>query len=263
MATANTSKKKSKADVDEEVISKSAAQDPEVEETNDATEETPEVVEEENPTADEKSDDSNKDNSDEDSFEILDPLANEKVWVIGKPPEDGGTEDQYSRYVQRPLGYIQRARFFALVSRTVAEAIKAGGSVRFNGTDLLAGEGTIRQRAYAMTESDFGDVASFVALAMQLVGYVDDFLLDCFCLWLDVPKSEITWAKRIMAMPHDPANNLYGLSDDQAEEIIAHFIDQNYKDIRDFFAERLPRLAKRAQSQERRISSSKKSLDRG
>lgn len=186
------------------------------------------------------------------ALEILEPKADPKRWVIGKPPEAGGKEDEFSIYVQKPLGYMSRMRFFSLVSSTVANAIKAGGSIDlgFGSQDLLAGSGSIRQRAAALSETSFSDTSSFMALAMQLIAYSPDFLLECYCLWLDVPPAERIWAKMVMEQPRDPNRNKWGLTDDEGLEMIEIFIDQNYEDIRGFFGEKLPRLVNRVRQRE-------------
>lgn len=184
------------------------------------------------------------------ALEVLEPLAEPRRWVIGKPPEKGGTEDEYSIYVQRPLEYMSRLRFFSLVTKTVAEAIKAGGVISIGGNDLFGGSGNVRQRIQQIQASDFSDVSSFMGLAMQLIAYTPDFLLECYCLWLGVPAGEKAWAKMVMDQPKDWDNNKWGLSQKEHLEIVEVFIDQNYEDIRDFFAVELPRLGRRVQRNE-------------
>lgn len=185
-------------------------------------------------------------------LEILEPLSEPKRWVIGKPPEKGGTDDEYSIYVQRPLEYMARLRFFSLVSKTVAESIKAGGVVNVGGNDLFGGSGSVRQRVQQIQASDFNDASSFMQLAMQLIGYAPEFLLECYCLWLGVPSGEKTWAKLMMNTPYNPDGNQWGLTQKQHMEIVEVFIDQNYEDIRDFFVVELPRLGKRVQQLEKK-----------
>lgn len=186
----------------------------------------------------------------EEQLEILESKADPKRWVIGKPNEEGGTEDEFSIYYQRPLGYMARMRFFSLVSSTIADSIKAGGSISFGGSDIFGGQGSIKQRAAQLSTQDFADAASFMALAMQLVTYAPDFLLDCYVLWLDVPPAERAWAKIVMEQPNDPKRNKWGLTDEQGLEMIEIFIDQNYEDIHDFFVVKLPQLAQRVRERE-------------
>lgn len=187
----------------------------------------------------------------EEQLEILESKIEPKRWVIGKPPEQDGTEDEYSIYTQRPLGYMARMRFFSLVSSNIADAIKSGGQISFGGSDIFgSGGGSLRTRAAQLSTEDFADAASFMALAMQLISYAPDFLLDCYVLWLDVPPAERQWAKIVMDQKWDPERNKWGLSDEVGLEMIEVFIDQNYEDIRDFFVVKLPQLAQRVRERE-------------
>lgn len=185
---------------------------------------------------------------DEEQLNILEPKTEPRRWVIGKPPEQGGSEDEYSIYVQRELSYMARNRFFALVSKTIADSIKESGSIELGLGGMLEGEGTIRQR---LAQQDFEDAGSFMALAMTLVAHSPDFLLDCYILWLDVPTGEKRWAKQVMNQRYAPEENKWGLTDEMGDEMIETFIDQNYEEIRRFFVERLPRLAKRVMEREK------------
>ena len=190
----------------------------------------------------------------EDPLEILEPKAEPRVWIIGKPPDKGGEEDEWSRYVQRPLGYMARMRFFALVSGTVGKAMKEGGGISISGADFLsAGVGDLRERAESLRSEDFEDAGSFMALAMQLIGYAPDFLIECYAIWLEVPMHERTWFRRVLNQSYDPERNRWGITDEQGLEMIEVFIDQNYKDIREFFSGKLPALARRVQAREREV----------
>lgn len=187
----------------------------------------------------------------EEALDILESKIDPHRWVIGKPPENGGTEDEFSIYYQRPLGYMARMRFFALVSNTIADAIKSGGSINFGGSDIFGQSGgSIRQRAAQLSTEDFADAASFMALAMQLISYAPEFLMDCYIIWLDVPPAERQWAKLVMEQSRDPERNKWGLTEDDGLEMIEIFIDQNYDDIRDFFGVKLPRLVQRVRERE-------------
>lgn len=186
-----------------------------------------------------------------DAIEILDAKVDPKRWVIGKPPEHGGKETEYSIYVQRKLGWMARMRFFSLVGDTLANAVKAGGVLNMGMSDIFGpGGGSVRQRMQQLTEQDFADAASFVALAAQLVAYSPDFLLDCYCIWLDVPMSERPWAKLVMDQPWEPSAEKWGLKEDEGMEMIEYFIDQNYEEIRSFFVQKLPALARRVSQKE-------------
>jgi hypothetical protein len=188
----------------------------------------------------------------DEELEVLEPLVDSKRWVVGKPPENGGKDTQYEVYYQSKLGFMARNRFFALVGKTLSEAIRAtGGDIGGMGDVFGQGEGTILQRGKRLREHDFKDASSFFALAMELVGYSADFLSECYVLFLDVPRNDRDWFKRVIETKYDPENDKWGLSDEAGMEMIELFIYQNYEDIRSFFVEKLPIVAKRAAQMEK------------
>lgn len=186
----------------------------------------------------------------EEDMDALEPMVDAQVWVVGKPPELGGEPNEYSRYIQKPIGYIQMMRFMGLVTNAMSEAVKAGGTIAME--DLWGGEGlSWRERGERLRSQDFADAGSFAAMALKLISYSPNFLLDCYVLWLDVPVHEKEWAKRVMAQPWRPEDGKWGLKQDDGLAMIETFIDQNYEDIRSFFVEKLPRLMLRIGKQER------------
>jgi hypothetical protein len=224
---------------------------------------------EEEPTQ-EKDDDAAVDGSDdndvddvvsevEETIEVFEPRTDVKRWCIGKPPEEGGQPEEYEFYEQRELGHIRRMEFQALVTRTIANALKEGGAVGLPFDDVLgSGGGSLRQRAAAIASQDIADATSFMATAFTLASYSPNFLLDCYCIWLDIPSVDRKWAKRVMAQNRNPEKDQWGLTDDMGFEMAERFIDQNYEAIRGFFAERLPSLVKRAIARERDVQKKKK-----
>lgn len=186
---------------------------------------------------------------DPDPLETLEPYTKPKVWIIGKPPSADGNENEWSKYVQRPLGYMARLRFFALVADVFSQAMRESDGGGFSDLGDLAPL-MRRGRGGGLTAADFSDATSFMQLATRLLAVAPDFLLDCYVLWLDVPPAERGWAKAVMDQPHLPEEDKWGLSDDDGLEIIEVFIDQNYEEIRRFFTEKLPRIAERVQQKE-------------
>lgn len=188
----------------------------------------------------------------EEDDEILQPLVDAQRWVIGKPPELQGKSTEYSVYWQRPLGFMARNRFIALVTKTMSVSIRAtGGDIGGMGDVFGEGEGTIVERGKRLREHDFKDASSFFALAMELIGYAPEFLSECYCLFLDVPVKERGWFKEVIERRYDPDNDQWGLSEEAALEIIELFIYQNYEDMRRFFLEKLPKIAKRVSQMEK------------
>ena len=188
----------------------------------------------------------------DEAMEILEPKTEAKRWVIGKPPEEGGKDTQFSVYIQQPLGFMARNRLYALIGRTMATAIKTtGGAV--GGMDDIFGSGasgTIIERTQRLSQRDLADASSFFTLAMELVSYAPDFLSEFYAIVLDVPYSERAWFKQVIEQPYRPFDDKWGLDEDAGIEMIEIFIDQNYEEIRRFFTEKLPRLAKRASQRE-------------
>jgi hypothetical protein len=177
----------------------------------------------------------------------LDPQTKPKRWMIGKTPEEGGNEKQYSVYVQDKLPWMPRQQFFSLVARTFSQAIKAsGGNVGGMG-DIFGddGGGSLMERGRRLTQRDLTDASQFMTLAFELIGYSADFLIDCYVILLDVPRTEREWARMRFSEPWDPGKEKYGLRDEQHEEIIQTFIDQNYEEIRRFFVVTMPTMGRR------------------
>lgn len=189
------------------------------------------------------------------AIEILAPVTEPRRWIIGKPPEKGGVEAEYSIYYQEPMSYMQRIYFMSLVTKTMADAIKMGGSIEVNGADILnADGGTLRERAASMADTEFGDVASFFALALQFMSTAPNFLIDCYCIWLDIPNVERAWAKRVFKQRHHEEDEQWGLTDDEHIEIVQVFISQNYDDLREFFTGKIPTLVKQVRDRERALT---------
>lgn len=183
-----------------------------------------------------------------DELSALDPWNEPRRWVIGKGPEQGGKEDQYMVLVQEKMPWMRRAQFFSLVAKTFSTAIKASGGNVGGLSDVFGDEegGSLIERGRRLTQRDFSDATQFMALAMELVGYSPDFLVNCYCIWLDVPRRDRGWAMARFREEWAPEKDRYGLKDEDHTELIQTFIDQNYEAIRDFFVEELPAIGKRA-----------------
>lgn len=185
----------------------------------------------------------------------LEPIDEPISWTIGQPLEMDGNKDTYSIYLQDKLNWMPRQKFFALVTKTMSNAIKEAGSDASQMAEVFGGEGSIIERGRRLSQRDFTDAASFFTLAMELVSYSPQFLVDCYVIWLEVPRDERRWARDRFSEPWNPAKGQWGLKDEDHEKLIATFIDQNYEDIRRFFVVTLPGIA-------RRVSLHEKSKDR-
>lgn len=186
-------------------------------------------------------------------LEALSPTTEPVRWVIGKPPEHGGKENQYSIYVQDKLPWMDEKVFFSHVARTFANAIKSTGGDFGGMADVFGDEegGSIIERGRRLGQRDFGDAASFLTLAFELVAYSPMFLVDCYIIILGVPRDDRRWARLRFAEPWDPEKDKWGLKREDHKKIIDTFIDQNYEAIRSFFVDELPAIAKRVMLHER------------
>lgn len=165
----------------------------------------------------------------EDVLDVLQPRAEQKTWRFGP-------EGMEQTYVQKPLSFIGKMQWFSLVGEVLDNAM--GGDNPLTVGNLLSGPGMNRG---AVTASDFRDADTFVHAVGKLVRFAPEFLLDSFCIWLNVPPHEREMVKHLMDQPPEEG----GLSDDDGLEIIERFIDQNYDAIDSFFRDKLGLLQKR------------------
>lgn len=211
---------------------------------------TPEAPEDEEPTL-------------EQQVRELSPLdATAKIWIIGKPPEHGGGNKEWAQYTQRPLGFIELQRWYALVTRSIFDAIKEGGSEAFSSlNNMMSGTGNIRARAASMINQDWGDNTQFLAMLFALASYAPDFLLASYRIWLGVKDYDATWFDQTVSQPWDPENDLWGLNRLDIRDMTQRFIDQNYDEVRAFFGEEImiwiARIQKREEERQARESESR------
>ena len=191
-----------------------------------------------------------KDPTLDEQIETLVPKTEAKIWIIGKPAELGGENNEWERYVQRRLGFIEMQRFFALCSRNLLKAVKEGGDSAVSELGGMFGGGDIRSMTSTLRQQDFNEAANFMSMAFALVSYVPDFLVECYALWLQVPDTQMYWFSRTISEPWDPDNDQYGLSSEDAEEMIQRFLDQNYEEIRRFFVQTVPKMFQHARALE-------------
>jgi hypothetical protein len=172
---------------------------------------------------------------DEDYLDILQPKAEPKTWVIGK--------DDYERtYVQKPLSFIAKMQWFSLVGDVLDRALSGPDGMSLG--NLLGGPGG------QFAPQDFREADTFVQAIGKLLAVAPDFLVNSYCIWLNVPDYERPAVAEIMMMPPDEG----GLSDEQGLEIIEVFIDQNYEALDSFFRESLGRLQRRVQDRAQEAS---------
>ena len=198
------------------------------------------VVPENNSTPKQEEVKQDKVKEEEDVLDILQPKAEPKTWVIGK--------DDYSReYVQKPLSFIAKMQWFSLVGDVLDKALSGPDGMSLGNLFSAPGGGSL-------APSDFREADTFVQAVGKLLAVAPDFLVNSYCIWLNVPDYERPVVAEIMMLPADEG----GLSDEQGIEIIEVFIDQNYEALDTFFREFLGRLQKRVQQRAQETSNKRK-----
>lgn len=173
----------------------------------------------------------------EDVLDILQPKADPKTWVIGKG-------DYERTYVQKPLSFIAKMQWFSLVGDVLDRALSGPDGMHLGNLFAAPGGGQLAPQ-------DFREADTFVQAVGKLLAVAPDFLVNSYCIWLNVPDYEREVVAEIMMLPPDEG----GLTDEQGIEIIEVFIDQNYEALDTFFREFLGRLQKRVQARAQEASS--------
>lgn len=176
----------------------------------------------------------------EDVLDILQPKAEPKTWVIG-------TGDYERTYVQKPLSFIAKMQWFSLVGEVLDRALSGPDGMRLG--NLFSGPG-----GQEFAPQDFREADTFVQAVGKLLAVAPDFLVNSYCIWLNVPDYERGVVAEIMQLPADEG----GLSDEQGMEIIEVFIDQNYEALDSFFRESLGKLQRRVQARMEEANKKKK-----
>jgi hypothetical protein len=166
--------------------------------------------------------------SDREILDTIQPFAKAVHWRIG--PE--GMERDF---IQKPLGFIQKAQWFALVGGVLDDALAGEKGMSLNSLfDTPARGGQMRIE-------DFRNADMFVQAVGKLLRVAPNFLIDSYCIWLNVPDYDHREVGILMSLPEDEG----GLSDEDGIKIIEVFLDQNYQALADFFSKRLAQLQAR------------------
>lgn len=179
----------------------------------------------------------------EDVLDVIEPKAAPKQWVIGP-------EDMPLTFVQKPLGFLQKMQWFALVGEVLDKAMTGDGGLSLN--DLLSAPDGVRTQARSV--ADFRDADTFVRALGKLVNEAPTFLIKSYCIWLGVPKHQWKLVEEIFSLPVDEG----GLSDEDGLEIIEIFIDQNYDALADFFGGKVSALQRRVSARQQEREAKKK-----
>jgi hypothetical protein len=170
----------------------------------------------------------------EDVLDVLVPKAEPRTWSFGP-------ENMQRTYIQKPMSFIGRIQWFALVGEVLDKAMSGPNGMSVN--NLFSAPQPGRQ----LTMEDFRDADTFIQAVGKLMAVAPDFLVKSYCIWLNVPDYDREIVAGLMKLPEDEG----GLTQEQGIEIIEVFIDQNYEALRRFFREDLPSLQRRIQAKVR------------
>jgi len=170
----------------------------------------------------------------EDVLDTIQPKAEPKTWVIGP-------QGMQRRFIQRPLSFIAKMQWFALVGDVLDKAMS--GDDRLSINNLFSAP---TGRGGNLSMSDFRDADTFVQAVGKLLVHAPNFLLDSYCIWLAVPDYDRDLVKDMMSAPADEG----GLSDHDGMEIIEVFIDQNYEALNSFFQDELRKVSDRVRKRQ-------------
>lgn len=176
----------------------------------------------------------------EDVIEILEPKSETKRWLVG--PEEARME-----LYQRPLSFIGKMQWFALVGEMLDKAMSGPNPLSL--ADLLdnptAQAMQAGKTAQAVQIKNLRDADTFVRALGKVVTHAPSFLIDSYVIWLGVPSADRVLVREILELPEEQG----GIGDDMAIEMIEIFIDQNWDALTRFF-DRLGTVQKRIQSQQ-------------
>ncbi len=180
----------------------------------------------------------------EDVIEILEPKSEHKAWKVGPGGE--------LQYIQRPLSFIQKMQWFALVGEMLDKAMSGSNPLSladlFDNPTAKAAARASRtgKTAPEITIKNIGEADTFIRALGKIIQHAPEFLLDSYVIWLGVPSHEKSLVRELFEMPEEEG----GLSDEMGTEMIEIFIDQNWDALESFFSERIGGIQKRIASRQ-------------
>lgn len=169
----------------------------------------------------------------DDLLSIIEPNKSTITWKFG-----------VKEYKQRPLSYFGKLEFFSYLGQTI-DVMTAGEVQQLLQQFFGSGEENTTVSVSDIRGTGLSGLSldGILKIAARLMMVAPDFLLECYCIWLSVPRGEREAVKEIMESPVDDG----GLSDDDAFKIMEKFLDQNVDAIENFFRKQLPTLFRRGQ----------------
>lgn len=184
--------------------------------------------------------------------EVLRPAGAIRAWLLS---DDGLTDspgEGEHTYEQRPLSSLGQFELFGLLGGAIETAMT--GDRPLNVTALLSMAVPIRGQRF--TPQDILDADSAVIAISKLATSSPTLIADLVCVMLNVPHGERGWFTWVMRQPRistDAGDYLGGGLDlDELVDVFDTFLAQNGKDLRRFFAARLPGLWTNATAAENR-----------
>src|SRR5574341_1046815 len=154
-----------------------------------------------------------------DPAEIIEPSVPERVQVIGR-------EDYTFTFVQKPLSFIGKIEFFAVLGRALDRAMSGP-----DGLSLAELFDELPDDPELFRLQDLKEQNTLVHGLAKLIAFAPEILVDLYCVALAVPKGRRTTVKQVMEMPEAEG----GLSDKDGIAILDTFLEQNWEVLVDFF----------------------------
>jgi hypothetical protein len=140
--------------------------------------------------------------------------------------------------VQKPLSFTAMLQFTGLIGEKITQAMSGPDGLSIDG--VLNDPQNVVLAGNVLMREDFAGLDAIIKGLAKIAMYVPDVIEDCQCIWLRVPLSERAIVKDIWSRSPEDG----GLTAAEGAEMMEVFLAQNYKEVEDFFAERLPRLLK-------------------
>lgn len=163
-----------------------------------------------------------------------------KVWIFGKPAEQGGEEDEWLQVIQRPLSVLNSMTFFGMMADTIVASLDSGVSE----LDQLLGR--VQSVGAKLDMSMLDDPGQFFLIILRLMRQAPDFIVNAFIMWLEVKPGDEMWFRQIIRQRHNPEEEEWGPTQEMIGEIIEVFLEQNYEETRRFFTETLQKVVAKA-----------------
>ena len=167
-------------------------------------------------------------------------------------------------YVQKPLSYFAFLEFTGLLAKKIDEAMAGPEGLKIQEV-ISTSEAALpfivdgKNIEQVIEKKDFSGVDAFVQGLFKVGSYVPDLIEECQFIWLRVPRRERAFLREIWGRSPEDG----GLTMDEGEEMLTVFIDQNYEELEAFFVERLPRIARAAQTARKRMLKGRAALPAG